>query len=218
MDASVENAYKIRWLILIYHLPREPSRHRVAVWRKLKALGALYLQDGAAALPDDAVTREQTGVAAAPRAGGRGRGDALGGPAQYRRRGQGSRRRVPRPARGRVQGAYRHRGQAQTEGRDRGWRDGASRRARKDRTRFPDRAPARLLQIPFAEGGRRGDPRGATCCEGGRWAGRAGGRRVVLWATRRGCHVDRTACIWLIRRRIDPGAEFRFFRDASEAQ
>ena len=29
------------------------------MWRKLKALGALYLQDGAAALPDDAVTREQ---------------------------------------------------------------------------------------------------------------------------------------------------------------
>ena len=59
MGTSVENAYKIRWLILIYYLPREPSRHRVAVWRKLKALGALYLQDGAAALPDDAVTREQ---------------------------------------------------------------------------------------------------------------------------------------------------------------
>jgi hypothetical protein len=53
------NAGKTRWLILIYQLPREPSRHRVAVWRKLKALGALYLQDGAAALPEDAVTREQ---------------------------------------------------------------------------------------------------------------------------------------------------------------
>ena len=48
-----------RWLILIYHLPREPSRHRVAVWRKLKTLGALYLQDGVVALPEDAVTREQ---------------------------------------------------------------------------------------------------------------------------------------------------------------
>ncbi|HSK83189.1 MAG TPA: Chromate resistance protein ChrB [Rubrobacter sp.] len=59
MDAPVEGEHKIRWLILIYHLPREPSRHRVAVWRKLKALGALYLQDGAAALPDDAVSREQ---------------------------------------------------------------------------------------------------------------------------------------------------------------
>lgn len=57
MDSSVGG--KVRWLILIYHLPREPSRHRVAVWRKLKALGALYLQDGAAALPEDAVTREQ---------------------------------------------------------------------------------------------------------------------------------------------------------------
>ena len=62
MDALVSGAKpagKVRWLILIYHLPREPSRHRVAVWRKLKTLGALYLQDGAAALPEDAVTREQ---------------------------------------------------------------------------------------------------------------------------------------------------------------
>jgi hypothetical protein len=62
MDAAVRGAKtsgKVRWLILIYHLPREPSRHRVAVWRKLKTLGALYLQDGAAALPEDAVTREQ---------------------------------------------------------------------------------------------------------------------------------------------------------------
>jgi hypothetical protein len=61
MDVSVGRAEagKTWWLILVYHLPREPSRHRVAVWRKLKALGALYLQDGAAALPEDAVTREQ---------------------------------------------------------------------------------------------------------------------------------------------------------------
>ena len=48
-----------RWLLLVYRLPREPSRHRVAVWRKLKDLGALYIQDGVVALPEDAVTREQ---------------------------------------------------------------------------------------------------------------------------------------------------------------
>ena len=59
MDAAVDNLGKTRWLILIYHLPREPSRHRVAVWRKLKTLGAIYLQDGVAVLPEDAVTREQ---------------------------------------------------------------------------------------------------------------------------------------------------------------
>ena len=46
-------------MLLVYRLPREPSRHRVAVWRKLRDLGALYLQDGVAALPEDAVTREQ---------------------------------------------------------------------------------------------------------------------------------------------------------------
>jgi hypothetical protein len=47
------------WVLLVYRIPREPSRHRVAVWRKLRNLGALYLQDGVAALPEDAVTREQ---------------------------------------------------------------------------------------------------------------------------------------------------------------
>ncbi len=39
----------------------------------------------------------------------------------------------------------------------------------------------------------------------------------MLWATRRGCHVDRTACVWLIRRFLDPGATFAFFGDPSEA-
>jgi hypothetical protein len=48
-----------RWVLLVYRMPREPSRHRVAVWRKLRDLGALYLKDGVAALPEDAVTREQ---------------------------------------------------------------------------------------------------------------------------------------------------------------
>jgi hypothetical protein len=50
---------RTRWVLLVYRLPREPSRHRVAVWRKLKDLGSLYLQDGVVALPEDAVTREQ---------------------------------------------------------------------------------------------------------------------------------------------------------------
>jgi hypothetical protein len=39
----------------------------------------------------------------------------------------------------------------------------------------------------------------------------------VLWATRQGCHVDRTACVWLIRRFVDPGASFAFFGDPAEA-
>jgi hypothetical protein len=39
----------------------------------------------------------------------------------------------------------------------------------------------------------------------------------MLWATRQGCHVDRTACIWLIRRFVDPDASFTFFGDPAEA-
>src|SRR3712207_9100674 len=40
---------------------------------------------------------------------------------------------------------------------------------------------------------------------------------LVRWATRRGCHVDRTACVWLIKRYLDPEAEFYFFADPTEA-
>ena len=39
--------------MLVYKLPSEPSRCRAGVWRKLKAAGAVYLQNGAAALLGD---------------------------------------------------------------------------------------------------------------------------------------------------------------------
>jgi hypothetical protein len=38
----------------------------------------------------------------------------------------------------------------------------------------------------------------------------------MRWATRAGIHVDRTACAWLIRRFIDPEAEFVFVHDPDE--
>ena len=47
------------WVLLCYRVPREPSAPRVAVWRKLKRLGAGQLGDGLVALPADARTREQ---------------------------------------------------------------------------------------------------------------------------------------------------------------
>lgn len=45
------------WLLLTYRARRDPSRHRVSVWRRLKAAGALYLQDSVCALPDTAEHR-----------------------------------------------------------------------------------------------------------------------------------------------------------------
>ncbi len=38
----------------------------------------------------------------------------------------------------------------------------------------------------------------------------------MKWATRSGVHVDRAACAWLIRRWIDPEAEFVFADDPAE--
>ncbi len=39
------------WLLLIYRVPPEPTRLRSTVWRRIKALGAIYLQNSVAALP-----------------------------------------------------------------------------------------------------------------------------------------------------------------------
>ena len=38
----------------------------------------------------------------------------------------------------------------------------------------------------------------------------------MRWATRAGVHIDRAACAWLIRRFVDPAAEFLFVGDATE--
>ncbi|MBF8187496.1 chromate resistance protein [Nonomuraea sp. K274] len=38
----------------------------------------------------------------------------------------------------------------------------------------------------------------------------------MKWATRRGVHIDRAACAWLIRRHLDPDAEFVFVGDPAE--
>ena len=38
----------------------------------------------------------------------------------------------------------------------------------------------------------------------------------MRWATRAGVHIDRAACAWLIRRHLDPRAEFVFVDDLAE--
>jgi vacuolar-type H+-ATPase subunit I/STV1 len=62
----------VEWLVLTYRLPAEPSRHRVAVWRELRRVGALSLQQATWAVPArgefiDAVSRA---VSLVERAGG----------------------------------------------------------------------------------------------------------------------------------------------------
>ncbi|EFI52761.1 ChrB domain-containing protein [Afipia sp. 1NLS2] len=39
------------WLLLTYKVPAEPGARRVALWRRLKGMGAVYLQNGVCLLP-----------------------------------------------------------------------------------------------------------------------------------------------------------------------
>lgn len=50
---------QISWLLLTYKVPPDPAAKRVALWRKLKGMGAVYLQNGVCLLPrtDDHIRR-----------------------------------------------------------------------------------------------------------------------------------------------------------------
>lgn len=50
---TAEKTQGSKWLVLVYRIPSEPTRLRATVWRRLKALGAVYLQNSAATLPHD---------------------------------------------------------------------------------------------------------------------------------------------------------------------
>lgn len=40
-----------RWLLLVYRVPSEPSNNRVRIWRELKRIGVLYLQQCVCVVP-----------------------------------------------------------------------------------------------------------------------------------------------------------------------
>jgi hypothetical protein len=46
------------WVLLSSRVPREPTRLRLAIWRRLKRLGAILVHDAVWMLPADARTRE----------------------------------------------------------------------------------------------------------------------------------------------------------------
>ena len=50
--ASEEKTNRV-WLVLVYRVPSEPTRLRATVWRRLRSLGAVYLQNSVTALPAD---------------------------------------------------------------------------------------------------------------------------------------------------------------------
>jgi hypothetical protein len=65
----------MRWTVLIVRLPADPSRHRVAVWRELRRVGALMLGQGVWAVPTTPAFTQ--GLDRAVRLAERGDGEVL---------------------------------------------------------------------------------------------------------------------------------------------
>jgi hypothetical protein len=65
----------VRWLVLVVRVPAQPTRHRVAVWRELRRIGALSLGQGAWVVPDVPVFAG--GVARVLEIAARGEGEVL---------------------------------------------------------------------------------------------------------------------------------------------
>lgn len=49
----------MKWRTLIYQIPREPQKNRMAVWRKLKAIGAINVLQSIWILPEGVASKEE---------------------------------------------------------------------------------------------------------------------------------------------------------------
>src|SRR2546423_1777505 len=84
----------------------------------------------------------------------------------------------------------------------------------------PSHRPPRFLPTTRPRRRTRRGPRparsGRTRIARRRGFDRGRGGVAVNWAPRRGVHIDRAACAWLIRRFVDPDARFTFVADPAD--
>ncbi|TDD69226.1 chromate resistance protein ChrB [Actinomadura darangshiensis] len=71
----VAEPFLVSWVVLLVRLPAGPSRHRVAVWRELRRIGALSLGQGTWTVPDVPVFAD--GLARASRLAGEAGGEVV---------------------------------------------------------------------------------------------------------------------------------------------
>jgi hypothetical protein len=201
-----------RWLALLHQLPAKPPYLRVKIWRRLQGIGAVPLKNAVHVLPDGEASEAAFREVMDEIVGGGGeatliRAELLAGQANADVRG--------------LFDAARDADYAEIA-------DAAQ--------RLLDTGPASVAEIARLH--RRLEEAGRIDFFGapGRAAAEASLAELVrlqhahpdvarsepgpaltraaltgrVWVTRRGVHVDRIACAWLIRRFVDPRAKFRF--------
>jgi len=201
------------WYLLIHRLPVRPLYFRARIRRMLGEAGAVALKKAVYALPQAAGALERlTGIADQVRAGG---GEAFVCQATFTRErdeaalvaaGRTERAadytRIARDAR-----ALRPAGRGASRSDAGRARKGLERiRARLERVRAIDPSPDDAVARAAID-----DLERALQARGG--PARSGGAPSLAgytWVTRRGLHVDRLACAWVVRRFVDPDAPFRF--------
>jgi len=200
------------WLLLLLSLPPRPSSLRVRAWRRLKALGAVALKSGAYLLPFSSDRYEQFQWLAQEVQKDRGEATLLKVDRVEN---------MKQPEVVRLFHEARNADYSSLTDRYRKLGSAKRPRAAEELARLA-RELDRLADIDFFEApGRQQALRAREAAErrvtglpqaGARLAGRLDlealqGRR---WATRPRPHVDRIASAWLIKRFLDPAAEFVF--------
>jgi hypothetical protein len=210
-----------RWLLLIHQLPTKPAYFRVKIWRRLQGIGAIAVKSTVYALPANAETQEDFEWLLKEIVAGGGEAmvcearliDGLSD-AQARALFDTARDEdyaaVVKEAR--ALGAKLDAAATREEGAD------ARQQVRRLRKRLTDiaavdffGATGRLsaeslvaeLEARSAEDKAMTEAPRTTAQSTTDLTGRT-------WVTRQGVHVDRIACVWLIRRFIDPDAVIRF--------
>jgi len=201
-----------QWLALLHQLPAKPPYLRVKIWRRLQAIGAVPLKNAVHVLP----RREETEAAFRDLLGEitNSGGEAVLINAQM------------------IEGQS----DAELRGLFDAARDADYDELALAAHRLLDTGPAsgteiaklqrRLSEIVrldfFGAHGRQGAEAALRELDEKRYAhpdvGRTGEAAAFspadlknrVWVTRRGVHVDRIACAWLIRRFVDPHANFKF--------
>lgn len=200
-----------KWLALLHQLPTKPPYLRVKVWRRLQAIGAVPLKNAVHVLPESQANEAtlRTLLDEIVAAGGEailldasllaGQSDGevralfdAARDADYDEIAQAARRLLDTgPASGteitKLQKRLAEIGALDFFGAH-GRQDAEAALAELDRQRYQHPDVSRSEPAPDAPL----DLMGKT------------------WVTRRGVHVDRIACAWLIRRFIDPNAAFKF--------
>ncbi len=211
----------MHWLGLSYTLPSaSASSKRVAVWRRLRQLGAVSPTGSLYLLPVGDENAEAFDWLAQEIADGGGealvlRVDRLEGEAEAKliELFRSSRDEEYRKIAAEAEEALEPAGQEGLKDRLEKLRRRFAETSRIDFFQAPEgpRAAAALGRIEAALGRGDGSSRDVPAAERDRYQGRR-------WVTRPHPHVDRLACAWLIRRFVDPKAEIRYAETPAEGE